>query len=115
VDVELDVPESEDGAVDGAVAGLFDGLDSPPMFGQSLVDVAAMFESSATTAADGVVVAELDEFVAACATAPPARAAVAARTTTRRRERGNICVHLLSVGCRRSQPTPRKSSLCPRP
>jgi hypothetical protein len=115
VDVELDVPESEDGAVDGVVDGLVDGVDSPPMFGQSLVDVAAMFESLATTAADGVAAAVLDEFVAACATAPPATAAVVARTTTNRRERGNICVHLLSVGCRRSQPVPCKSNLCARP
>jgi hypothetical protein len=90
----LDVPESDDGAVEGVV----DGVDSPPMFGQSLVDVAAMFESLATAAGVDVDFAAVpDELVAACATAPPASAAVAARITMTRRERGNICVHLLSV------------------
>ena len=62
--MELDVPESEDGVAEGAVEGLFDGPESLPMLGQSLVDVAAMLESSATTA--GVVDAAVpDGLVAA--------------------------------------------------
>ena len=65
--MELDVPESEDGVAEGAVEGLFDGPGSLPMLGQWLFDVAAMFESLATTAGAGVVAAVLDEFVAACA------------------------------------------------
>jgi hypothetical protein len=86
------VIESADGVVDGVV----DGVDSPaPMFGQSLVDVAAMYEWSATAAVDELT-AVPDELVAAWATAPPASAAVAAMVTTTLRERGNICVHLLS-------------------
>jgi hypothetical protein len=102
--------------VDGVVEGVVDGVDLPPMFGQSLVDFVAAFESSTATAVvDVELPAVLDELVAPCATAPPASAAVAARVTTTLRERGNICVHLLSVGCRRSQPTPCKSNLCPCP
>jgi hypothetical protein len=98
VDVELDVPESVDGVVEGVVDGLVEGVDSSPMFGQSLVDVAAMYELSATWAVVGAgCAAVLDELVAACATAPPARTAVAARITKKRPERGNICVHLLPL------------------
>ena len=76
------MPESVDGVVDGVVDGLVDGVESSPMFGQSLVDVAAMYESSATAAGvDAGVAAVPDELVAACATAPPASTAVAARIT----------------------------------
>jgi hypothetical protein len=108
--VVVDVEESDDGVVDGVVDGV---ESSPPMFGQSLVEVAAMVVSSATAAVAGVDCDALpDELVAACATAPPASAAVAASVTMILRERGNICVHLLSVVGERSEPTPRKSNLC---
>jgi hypothetical protein len=93
VDVD-DVPES-----DGVVDGVVDGVDSSPaLSGQSPLASGAAVVSSATTAAvDAGSAAEPDELVAACATAPPARAAVAARVTMILRERGNICVHLLSL------------------
>jgi hypothetical protein len=109
--VDVDgVLESEDGVVEGVV----DGVDSsPPMFGQSLVDPAAMYELSATAAVDVESAAVPDELVAAWATAPPASAAVAARVTMILRERGNTCVHLLSW-CPRSEPAPCKSNLCAR-
>jgi hypothetical protein len=98
VDVD-DVPESDD---DGVV-------DSPPMFGQSLDECVAAFESMAAAGVEDVEFE--DELVAACATAPPASRAETAKVAMTCLERGNISVHLLSVVCRRSQPTPCKSNL----
>ncbi len=86
--------------MEGVVEGVVDGADwSPPMFGQSpAVWVAAMESPAAIAGVEVEPAADPDELVAAWATAPPASAAVAARVTTSLRERGNICVHLLSVG-----------------
>jgi hypothetical protein len=110
VDVE-DVPESDDD--DGVVDGLVDGVDSPPMFGQLLDEWVAAFESMAAAGVEDVdFAADEDELVAACATAPPASRAETAKVAMTCLERGNISVHLLSVVCRRSQPTPCKSNLC---
>jgi hypothetical protein len=107
VDVD-DVPEPDD---DGVVDGVVDGVDSPPMFGQSADECVAAFESIAATGAVDFAVGE-DELVAACATAPPASRAVTAKVAMTCLERGNISVHLLSVVCGRSQATPCKSNLC---
>jgi hypothetical protein len=107
VDVD-DAPVLDD---DGVVDGVVDGVESPPMLGQSLDECVAAFESIAATGAVDWA-AEEDELVAACATAPPASRAVTAKVAMTCLERCTISVHLLSVVCRRSQPTPCKSNLC---
>jgi hypothetical protein len=94
---DVDVPESDD---DGVVDGLVDGVESPPMLGQSPRGwVVAAFSSSV---AAGVVEvdfgAEPEEFVAAWATAPPASRAETAKVAMTCLERVTISVHLLSVG-----------------
>jgi hypothetical protein len=110
VDVD-DVPEPDD---DGVVDGVVDGVDSPPMFGQSLDECVAAFESIAAAGAVDFA-ADEDELVAACATAPPASRAVTAKVAMTCLERGNIFSFTsFHVVCRRSQATPCKSNLCAR-
>ena len=69
---------------------------------------------TAAGAVDADLAGDADELVAAWATAPPASSAVTAKVASTCLERGNISVHLLSVVCERSQPTPCKSNLCAR-
>jgi hypothetical protein len=89
---DVDVPESDD---DGVV----DGVESPPMFGQSPAVWVAVPESvAAAGVVDVGVAAEPDEFVAAWATAPPASRAETAKVAMTCLERVAISVHLLSVG-----------------
>lgn len=63
-----DVPELDDGVVEGVV----DGVESPPMFGQLLDECVAAFPSMTAAGCVEVDFAESEEPVAAWATAPPA-------------------------------------------
>jgi hypothetical protein len=81
-----DVPEPDD---DGVVDGVVDGVESPPMFGQSLDEWVAALES-ATAAGALDLAGAADELVAACATAPPASRAVTAKVAMTCLERGNM-------------------------
>jgi hypothetical protein len=97
---EVDVPESDVEGVAGVVDGLVDGVESPPMFGQSPPGwvVAAFSSIVAAGVVDVDCAAEPDEFVAAWATAPPASRAEIAKVAMTCLERVTITVHLLSVG-----------------
>jgi hypothetical protein len=96
------VPDPEAGVVEGVV----DGVDPPPMFGQPAEEWVAAVESMVDAGVVEVGFAELEELVAACATAPPASTAETAKAAITCLERGSISVHLLSWAATQSTSAP---------
>jgi uncharacterized protein YecA (UPF0149 family) len=106
-----DVPEPDDGVVDGVV----DGVESPPMFGQLLDECAAAFASMTAAGSVEVDFAESEELVAAWATAPPASSPETAKVAMTCLERLTIPFTSFPWVCRSSQAPLCKASMCARP